>query len=205
MDFLLILLLIGIGIANSAKKKAKKEGQAKGAQAKAASPAKKDVLPQEAFNWDMPQPETPPFSEGAAVQESFPLMDVPTASGEGVGTGGSLGGVSAEGRGMEGSLSAASSEGVGLGGSLGGGPSMAYPMHVVQPFTEGSHSHVESSMAGDITCPPSLPRRPAASRQPVPAASSARTAYNLAFDRTSLLQGLLYGEILGKPRALRRR
>lgn len=84
-------------------------------------------------------------------------------------------------------------EGVSLEGMRGS--------HVVRPFTEGTHSHIESSLTGDIPCPPvsafqgGLPPR-AAHRQ---------ADTGLRLDLAGVRQGLIYAEILGKPRALRGR
>ncbi|MDO5112558.1 MAG: hypothetical protein Q4E65_09645 [Clostridia bacterium] len=83
-------------------------------------------------------------------------------------------------------------------------------VHTVQAMTESDHYHIESSMTG--IAPPCAPEI-APPTQAQQAQTSADAAYNLpvaaglrhfAFDRTSVVQGLLYGEILGKPKALRR-
>lgn len=125
----------------------------------------------------------------------------------------------------QGSLSGTTSEGLGTGRSMadrsGEGKGGAYQAaaqsvqpgarHVVQAMTETSHRHVESSMTGiDPVCPPEA----AAPTQAQQAQTKADAAYNLpiaagqrqfAFDRSSVVQGFLYGEILGKPKALRRK
>ena len=71
--------------------------------------------------------------------------------------------------------------------------------HVVQSTLEGGHTHTESSMTGEETCPP--PK--AAARKPEPAPVPAANARGLlSFETNSVLQGILYAEILGKPKAL---
>ncbi len=81
--------------------------------------------------------------------------------------------------------------------SYGGTPRYS---HVVTSTLEGGHTHTESSMTGEEDCPPP---RPIASKQPdaeaVPAANAGAL---LSFQTNSVLQGVLYAEILGKPRAL---
>lgn len=123
----------------------------------------------------------------------------------------------------QGSLGNRTSEGLGTGRSMadrsGEGKSGAYQAavqsvqpgarHVVQAMTESSHHHMESSMTGiEPACPPEA----APPTQAQQAQTKADAAYNLptaagrrqfAFDRGSVVQGFLYGEILGKPRALR--
>lgn len=77
--------------------------------------------------------------------------------------------------------------------------------HVVKPMTESSHAHTESSMGGGHTCPPE-PSAPAVKRPaPVCAESEPRVPLpKLGFTRDELVKGILYSEILGKPKALRR-
>ena len=75
--------------------------------------------------------------------------------------------------------------------------------HVIQPSSQGGHSHMESSMQGLAPCPPQKPViRPAtkpAEDRPLPLAAG------LNFNRDALVNGILYAEILGKPKALRRK
>lgn len=83
--------------------------------------------------------------------------------------------------------------------------------HVVKPMTESPHAHTESSMGGGEACPPpnmsvaSGAATPAAMSVPVlqrqTAALSAISA--LGFSQKELARGILYSEILGKPKALR--
>ena len=72
--------------------------------------------------------------------------------------------------------------------------------HVVQSTLEGGHTHTESSMTGEESCPPP---KAAAQKQPETAKSPAENAGALlSFQTNSVLQGVLYAEILGKPKAL---
>ena len=73
--------------------------------------------------------------------------------------------------------------------------------HVVQSTLEGGHTHTESSMTGEEACPPP---QAAAKTQPVQA-PAANTGSLLSFQTNSVLQGVLYAEILGKPKALQRK
>lgn len=89
--------------------------------------------------------------------------------------------------------------------------------HVVKPATESMHAHMESSMTGiQGDCAPetrhnaNAPDAPDAPTAPdttqayvIPAAWRAKERV-FAFDRASIVQGFLYGEVLGKPKALRR-
>lgn len=77
--------------------------------------------------------------------------------------------------------------------------------HVVKPMTESSHFHTESSITGIAEyCPPENPLQHLeanhATAYEVPAAhGGAAGAFNL--NRNSLAQGILYAEVLGKPKA----
>ena len=72
--------------------------------------------------------------------------------------------------------------------------------HVVTSTLEGGHTHTESSMTGEEPCPPPTPaaQHPAAAVQ-TPAANAGTL---LSFQTNSVLQGVLYSQILGKPKAL---
>jgi len=75
--------------------------------------------------------------------------------------------------------------------------------HVVTSTLEGGHTHTESSMTGEESCPPPKPvaqKRPEA--EPIPASNAGAL---LSFQTNSVLQGVLYAEILGKPKALQRK
>jgi hypothetical protein len=74
---------------------------------------------------------------------------------------------------------------------------------VVTSTLEGGHTHTESSMTGEESCPPPKPvaQKPAAAVQPSAASSGALS--NL--QTNGVLQGILYAEILGKPKALQRK
>lgn len=82
--------------------------------------------------------------------------------------------------------------------SYGGTPRYT---HVVTSTLEGGHTHTESSMTGEEACPPpkaAAVKEPQA--EPVPAASVNGL---LSFQPNSLLQGVLFSEILGKPKSQR--
>lgn len=77
--------------------------------------------------------------------------------------------------------------------------------HVVKPLTESAHGHVESSISGvDASC--HTPDDPILEEEDAYRISEGTAApqFSLAFDRNAAVQGLLYAEILGKPRALRK-
>ncbi|MBE5784841.1 MAG: hypothetical protein E7330_03490 [Clostridiales bacterium] len=77
--------------------------------------------------------------------------------------------------------------------------------HVVKPLTESVHSHVESSIAGiekDCHVPEDTAPMEEDAYRIEEAAGPA--GISLAFDRNAAVQGLLYAEILGKPRAMRK-
>ena len=83
--------------------------------------------------------------------------------------------------------------------SYGGTPRYT---HVVTSTLEGGHTHTESSMTGEESCPPP---KAAAFKQPETVnASAANTGALLDFHPDSVLKGILYAEILGKPKALQR-
>ena len=74
--------------------------------------------------------------------------------------------------------------------------------HVVTSTLEGGHTHTESSMTGEEACPPpkaAAPKPVEKGEKAVPAAGAL-----LDFQTNSVLRGVLYAEILGKPKALQR-
>ncbi len=101
---------------------------------------------------------------------------------------------------------------------------MAPERHVVRPSLDGGHAHSESSMTGFETCPPNAEKplaerlagfkaakRAVARTIPAAPASDAPTvqqfdepAYPFSWDPAAVRNGLIYAEILGKPKALRR-
>ena len=73
--------------------------------------------------------------------------------------------------------------------------------HVVTSTLEGGHTHTESSLTGEEDCPP------VQAAKPVPGAEQSAPAEQgnlLGFDSNSILQGVLYAQILGKPKAIQR-
>lgn len=75
------------------------------------------------------------------------------------------------------------------------------PLHVVEATSLGGHTHVESSITGiQEDCPATtpvtarVPKEPAVSRQ--------QAAFH--FDPAQMRNAVLYSEILGKPKALRK-
>lgn len=96
--------------------------------------------------------------------------------------------------------------------------------HVVRPSMESGHAHTESSLTGFKPCPPNA-EKPLADRlaaykaakraaartiQTEPAAEAPRVelhgepACPFTWDPAAVRNGLIYAEILGKPKALRR-
>lgn len=85
-------------------------------------------------------------------------------------------------------------------GSYGGTPRYT---HVVTSTLEGGHTHTESSMTGEESCPP-----PKAAAQNMAAAVQTPQVDSgalLSFAANDVLRGVLYAEILGKPKALQRK
>ena len=120
--------------------------------------------------------------------------------------GGSMNYASSEGTG-------ASTEGRAAPGSLGvPGPGMgrvhaahvSAARHVVKPLTESTHRHVESSITGIEECrEPQVPE-PHERDAYADSMEETRLPYGLTFGKNAVAQGVLYAEILGKPKALRK-
>ena len=74
--------------------------------------------------------------------------------------------------------------------------------HVVTSTLEGGHTHTESSMTGEEACPPpkAAPKQPEAEK---PHGESVGAL--LSFTPDSVVQGILFSEILGKPKGLQRK
>ena len=76
--------------------------------------------------------------------------------------------------------------------------------HVVTSTLEGGHSHTESSMTGEESCPP--PKAVPVQQQPqAQRTSDAGMGDLISFDPHSVLEGVVFAEILGKPRSLQRK
>lgn len=84
--------------------------------------------------------------------------------------------------------------------SYGGTPQYT---HVVTSTLEGGHTHTESSMTGEDPCPPPKPVTKKQTVEKAPAANTNPGAL-LNYQPNSVLQGVIYAEILGKPKALQR-
>lgn len=189
MEVLLFILFIVFAIAgNRGKAEAKKRRQQQTRQGQPPAytppPTAAESLPGAAFDWAEPQGAMPygdPSAWGSMAYDSP----------EGAGSGGSPTGPSFEGMG-------GSREGEDLPEQVAAA-GLSTITHVVRPFTESEHSHTESSITGDIPCPPARAGQPAAPALAHPAHAGLR------LDHSGVRQGILYAEILGKPRALQRR
>lgn len=85
-------------------------------------------------------------------------------------------------------------------GNYGGTPRYT---HVVTSTLEGGHTHTESSLTGEESCPPP---KPAAQKSAAAAQTpDANPSPLLNLQSNAVLQGVLYAEILGKPKALQRK
>jgi len=73
--------------------------------------------------------------------------------------------------------------------------------HVVTSTLEGGHTHTESSLTGEEDCPPVQAAKPV---QGAEQSAPAEQGNLLGFDSNSVLQGVLYAQILGKPKAIQR-
>ncbi len=82
--------------------------------------------------------------------------------------------------------------------SYGGTPRYT---HVVTSTLEGGHTHTESSMTGEEACPP--PKAAAARHPEAEPAPAANVGGLLSFQPNCVLQGILFSEILGKPKSQR--
>lgn len=78
--------------------------------------------------------------------------------------------------------------------------------HVLEASSISGHAHTESSMTGrPAPCPPPKAAPVVAAASPIPEHAGVNIGkMRLRFDGDSVAAGLLYGEILGKPKALRR-
>ena len=82
--------------------------------------------------------------------------------------------------------------------SYGGTPRYT---HVVTSTIEGGHTHTESSMTGEESCPP--PKAAAVREPQAEPVAATNVGGLLSFQPDSVLQGVLFSEILGKPKSQR--
>ena len=200
MEIIIILVIISIVISSVNKRN---QEQKKRAQAQQARRSQRPLTPEEIEQIHMRQAEARRNQE-----DIFPAVTPPPrpqVRSQQAGTpqgaqSGSMAGASSEGRHrpiMATEAEKAQRNQPRLNAELSH-RNVAAPMHVVKPITESAHTHMETSMTGFTDC------------QPVPlltvlAEEEQAPAVNMEFSRSALVQGILYSEILGKPRALRRR
>ena len=177
----IILLIVVVGILTSIANKKRKEEAKKKAEQRPGYPPQHSPYGQTAqTSKTAASRQTKPSSPAAPAKKSAPGVDSkwpwPTAAEK-----------------AQGKTKPAVS-------NYGGTPRYT---HVVQSTLEGGHTHTESSMSGEEACPPP---KPVPAKQPAPGkAPAGNTGALLNFQTNSVLQGVLYAEILGKPKALQRK
>ncbi|MDR0841598.1 MAG: hypothetical protein LBN26_09515 [Christensenellaceae bacterium] len=186
MEFLVFLLFIAISIGVGAKNS--KQAKARQQQNTAARPAP-PAAPRPAFVPDttfggQPVPR-PAYRNPVAAAPNVAEMSARNAEPPAA-THGSLTYQSLEGIGLEQDAPARGSADVSI-------------RHTVRPFTESDHLHVESSLMDAEDCPP----EEAEPGDSVDAYTPTQLG-GLVWNHAAVTQGILYAEILGKPRALRR-
>lgn len=78
------------------------------------------------------------------------------------------------------------------------GPSFG-STHTVAPSFETGHYHAETSMTGFEECP----AEPSGKQPPSAPVVAVAPHINLQFGEAEMVKGMIYAEILGKPKALR--
>lgn len=150
-----------------------------------AAPAGKPPIPVSQEGWPWPQfaPAAPQPRKETRVKEQW--------AGEGAAT--------MEGQTQEGDARQKAAPHIPLTSTLA---------HTLRPATQGrSHAHQETSMTGVESCPPKaqteLPKTSAIQREKQRTARERALLTNvLRMDRESIVTGLLYMEILGKPKSM---
>jgi len=217
MELLFIILAIVLGIANKSKKKEQQEAAKKQAARQAmelagekgpresenmpAGPAqKRPADPRFPDYYDAPvRPEpAPPVVSASRESSIFPALEerpVKPTSKKSPGMASFEGSASGEGTTKMPRKRAVQMVGDRLETPVG-------RRHALEASGITGHAHTESSMTGfSEPCPPAvqMPKRPLLYAEQTPV-----SAAGLTFDRQSVVKGFLYGEILGKPKALRR-
>lgn len=184
-SIILLILLVVISALSSSKKQQRKSSQNQRQGAGASAPVAE-------------APKVKPSISRAAADERFPdLSSAKTYAAK-------KAEYSQKRSAASGSMSTASTEGMSFGGSFKPAP-QAVLSHTVQPMTESTHSHTESSITGiEDACTPQGDAAVMPSEAYVIKDPSSIPCRHFPFDRGSLRQGFLYGEILSKPKALRR-
>lgn len=72
--------------------------------------------------------------------------------------------------------------------------------HIVTSTLEGGHSHTESSMTGEEVCPPTNADKAA---DAILKPQTSNPVFPLLLSSDNVVQGLLFAEIMGKPKAMR--
>lgn len=222
---LVVFVVLRIIIMQKQEKKKKEEQQRRAPQAETPQPVPaqaSQIRPQPARPADDRFPDVAPRPAPRPVRparprpadDRFPDLtprdtgSMPYTSLEGGGRGVSMAYESTEGTGGVGSIAYTSAEGP--GGESGRLSHMDVtlrqtPEHVVQALTESDHTHMESSMTGAAPCPPDSAPSVAQHDAAYAIRDTASPAAAFVFDRPSAIRGVLYAEILGKPRAKKRR
>lgn len=227
MDILILIGIILLVVSNAKKKKQKEEEARRRAQAARAAQPSGQAEPAAAdarFPWDR-EPSTPTadprFPPVTPVQASRPPLDPRFPDIDAAELARNQG-AAAQQRARQQAQAAAVSkqqpapapraqqtvmQAVGESISQQVGDRMQTPVgrrHVLEASSVTGHAHTESSIDNgrEEACPPAVLRQ----RQPQQEAAPRMQvgALHLAFDQSSVVSGLLYSEILGKPKALRR-
>lgn len=108
-------------------------------------------------------------------------------------------------------MSGSSTEGTSLGSSEGmygtqGGNERNYdkPRHIVTPSRETGHAHAETSITGVSDCPPDAQPLEFEHEDAYSHERRAGEGFKLDISKNAVLQGVIFSEVLGKPRALKR-
>ncbi|OQB24977.1 MAG: hypothetical protein BWY11_00743 [Firmicutes bacterium ADurb.Bin182] len=197
MEFLFIIIAIVIFLGNFAKKKKQEEAR------RAAAQRAEEQRRAQSGNMNAPGQQRG-FPDRPMQQPINPVRPEPARSArfpdefEGSPFG------SAEGKHPQGSIVFESKEGLETESQYkkGASPSTLQStyksaLHTVKASSAGGHAHQETSMTSFVECPPGS--------EPVQTPPAVDiSGYRLSFAKNSIVQAILFSEILGKPKALRR-
>ena len=117
---------------------------------------------------------------------------------------GSMAYASAEGAASMEGAAYASTEGEGSNVRINPNPAKPKLRHVVKPVTESDHSHTEGGVAGAEPCYEGY-EQPDEDAYEISTSTRALPHGLTLIGREALIRGVLYSEIIGKPKALQRR
>ncbi len=194
----LIFLIVIVSIISSVASKKKQEQAKRSSQAEQAARVRQAENMRERVEGNIKRPAASTMQPTVRTSSVTTRVHTPQYSG-------SMAYDSMEGVGGTQGTAFGSTEG--MGGTQGRSElagNFDKPRHIVTPSHETGHAHTESSITGISDCAPDAQPLEFEHEDAYSGVGKSTQALKLDISRNAVLQGVIFSEILGKPRALKR-